>query len=64
MISTPWTSCYKYDEEILQKNHSPDEAVPARILPVTILSFVSPPSEEGVREATSCIPGSKIFKET
>ena len=64
MISTPWTSCYKYDEEIFEIKHSPDAAVPVGILPFTSFSFVCSPSEEGVKEATSCIPGSRIFKKT
>ena len=50
----------KYDKI----KHPPSAAEPAGILPFTSLSFVSSPSEEGVREATSCIPGSRIFKET
>ena len=50
----------KYDKI----KHSPGAAAPAGISPFTSLSCVSSPSEEGVREATSCIPGSRIFKET
>ena len=43
--------------------HSPGSAAPAGISPFASLSWVSSPFEEGTRETTSCIPGSRIFKE-
>ena len=59
--------CYMHEKIRLKYDkiaHSPGAAAPAGISPFTSLSCVSSPSSEGVREVTSCIPGSRIFKET
>ena len=72
MISTSWTSYYKYDhvtnkkkKQIRQIAHSPVAATSPSISPPTSLCIcVSSLSDEGVRAAPTCFPRSRIFKVT
>ena len=54
MISTSWTSYYKHNDVTRMKKNRKYEKV----------AHSPGAAVEGAREATSCIPGSRVFKET